>query len=100
MQASKQIQKYFKRLEEDVKQSYEIASAARQKGYDPEKRVDIPVAKGVAQRVEGLISAVAPQIMKSGVAERIIQLEKERIAEEKMHKLFCKAKHNKSRRMI
>jgi len=100
MEASEQVQEYFRRLEKETHESYEIAGRARKKGFDPEKRVDIPVAKGVAQRVEGLISAVAPQIMKSGVAERIIELETEygsldwrvalKIAEEVAKQKFCK----------
>lgn len=75
MKASDTMQKYFDRMESQVVKAYKIASQARAKGYDPEKKVDIPLAKGIAQRVEGLISAVSPKIMKSGVAQRIIQLE-------------------------
>ncbi|MFH2019857.1 MAG: DNA polymerase II large subunit [archaeon] len=75
MNASKELQKYFDDIEKEVMNSFKSAEQARQKGFDPEPIVNIPLAKGVAQRVEGLISAVSPKIMKSGVAQRIIQLE-------------------------
>jgi len=76
MKYSKDIQEYFEQIEEEVSKIHEIATKARKKGHDPENRVDIPLAKGIAQRVEGLISAVSPKIIKSGVAERINELEK------------------------
>ena len=77
MQTSPKIQKYFDCLDKEVKSCYNLANKAREKGVDPEKKVDIPLAKGIAQRVEGLISAEVPQILGSGVAERIKVLEKE-----------------------
>ncbi len=96
------MKKYFQAIDEDIKEQYAIAKSAREKGFDPENRVDIPLAKGIAQRVEGLISAATPQIMKSGVAERIIKLEKQygsldwrvglKIAEEVAQQKFCKFK--------
>lgn len=99
-QASKSIENYLTKIDEEVNLVYDFCSKARKKGYDPEEKVDIPLAKGIAQRVEGLISAVAPQIMKSGVAERITKLEKEygsldwrvalKIAEEVALQKFCK----------
>lgn len=75
MKYSEDIKKYFEQLEAETAKVHKIATLARKKGFDPEERVDIPIAKGIAQRVEGLISAVSPKILKSGVAERIIQLE-------------------------
>ncbi len=76
MNTSKEMQSYFVHLEKTITEAHKIATIARKKGFDPEERVDIPIAKGIAQRVEGLISAVSPKILNSGVAERIIQLEK------------------------
>lgn len=74
---SPQIQEYFDSLNERVLKEYEIANVAKSKGYDPEEFVDIPLAKNMAERVEGLIRVVAPQIVESGVVERITALEEE-----------------------
>lgn len=71
------INAYFSGLDEYVERAYEVAKKARAKGYDPTDNVEIPLAKEISQRVEGLISVFAPQILKSGVAERIQELEKE-----------------------
>lgn len=94
------MQEYFDRLDEQLRQAYKLGQQARQKGYDPEEKIDIPVAKGISERVEGLISAAAPQILNSGVAKRIDKLEKEygsldwrvalKIAEEVAFQKFCK----------
>ncbi len=77
METSKDMQGYFENLDEEVKKAYSIANKARLKGYDPDKRVEIILAKNMAERVEGLISVVAPQIVKRGIPERIIELEKQ-----------------------
>ena len=76
MEASPVIQKYFGKILQQVKQTHEIAVEARKKGYDPDTVVEIKLAKNMAERVVGLISVVAPQIVDSGVVERIIELEK------------------------
>ncbi|AJF61431.1 DNA polymerase II large subunit [archaeon GW2011_AR15] len=76
MNASKGMTEYFDRIDSGVLETYELAKKARELSFDPEQKVDIPIAKGVAQRVEGLISAVSPKILGSGVAQRIVQLEK------------------------
>jgi DNA polymerase II large subunit len=75
MSESREIKQYFENIDLEVERALKVADEARKKGYDPEESVNIPLAKGVAQRVEGLISAVSPKIMKSGVAERILELE-------------------------
>ena len=102
MQATNTIKNYFENMEGRINNCYKLAETARKKGFDPEEKVDIPLAKGIAQRVEGLISAVAPQILKSGIAQRIEKLEKEygvldwrvalKIAEEVAKQKFCKFK--------
>ena len=69
------IQEYNKFIESEIHRAYAVADVARKKGFDPEPRVDIPLVKDMAQRVEGVISVVAPQIIGSGVAERIKELE-------------------------
>lgn len=71
------IENYFKSLDEYVDKAYEVAQKAREKGFDPEPFVEMPLAKEISQRVEGLISVFSPQILKSGVAQRIQELEKE-----------------------
>ncbi|MBN2367471.1 DNA polymerase II large subunit, partial [Candidatus Woesearchaeota archaeon] len=100
LNASVEMEQYFDEIDLRIKKAYQLCTKAREKGYDPELRVDIPIAKGISERVEGLISAVAPQILGSGVAKRINQLEKEygsldwrvalKIAEEVAKQKFCK----------
>jgi DNA polymerase II large subunit len=102
METSETIKKYFDELEKEIQVTYKIGTEARKKGFDPEEKIDIPLAKGISERVEGLISAAAPQILHSGVAQRIQKLEKEygvldwriclKIAEEVAKQKFCKFK--------
>ncbi|HHI04164.1 MAG TPA: DNA polymerase II large subunit, partial [Candidatus Woesearchaeota archaeon] len=104
-QASPEIEKYFNSIDNEIKYSYKIAGEARKKGYDPEETVSIPLAKNMAERVEGLVSTVAPQIIGSGISKRIIELEKKYgsqawrialiIAEEIAKEKFCKFKDKK-----
>ena len=61
---------YFDRLEADTHHLYEIANEARSKGLDVETKTEVPLAKDLAERVEGL---VGPE----GVANRIKELEKD-----------------------
>jgi DNA polymerase II large subunit len=98
--ASPVIQDYFNRINTEVKKCYDIATTARHKGLDPEEEVSIPLAKNMAERVVGLISVIAPQIINTGIPERIIELEKQyglldwrvgfTIAEEVAKEKFCK----------
>lgn len=93
---------YFDDLKKEMNRVYEVAKKARQKGLDPACEVEIPIAENMAQRVEGLISAVAPQIKGTGVSNRIEELEKEhgkldwrvslKIALEVAQQKFCKFK--------
>ncbi len=94
------MQSYFNTINSDLKKIYEIANRSRALGYDPEETVEIPLAKDMAERVEGLISIVAPQIIGKGIPERIRALEKEfgvldwrvalKIADEISDEKFCK----------
>jgi DNA polymerase II large subunit len=59
---------YFRTLEEGVKKAYALAQEARKRGIDPAMEPEIPLAKGLAERVEGL---VGPE----GVARRIQELD-------------------------
>jgi len=75
MQASKKLQNYFKDIDERTQKALKLATAAREKGFDPEKHVDIPIAKNMAERVLGLISDLAPDLKNSNMVNRIIELE-------------------------
>jgi DNA polymerase II large subunit len=66
---------YFESLEEETKELYDIAAKARATGKDIEMEPEIPLAKDLAERVEGL---VGPE----GVAERIKELENDMSREE------------------
>ena len=66
---------YFDRLEAETHKLYEIANEARSKGLDVETKTEVPLAKDLAERVEGL---VGPE----GVAKRIKELEKDMSREE------------------
>jgi DNA polymerase II large subunit len=59
---------YFEDLEEETLKLYEIAKNARLKGHDIELEPEIPLAKDLAERVEGLVGP-------KGVAARIKELE-------------------------
>jgi len=71
------MEQYFKKIEEDVRKAYSVAEEARKKGHDPVENVEVPLARNMAERVEGLISVAAPQIKGSGIVERIMELEKD-----------------------
>ena len=102
MQASKQMQKYFEKLEKDCLKAYKVAEESRKKGYDPEEKVSIILAKTLADRVIGLMVVVAPQLKGAGAEKRIFELEKKyglldwrvafKIAEEIAQEKFCKFK--------
>ena len=97
--ASPSMQAYFSSLNEQMNRAFLVAVAARKKLLDPVPDVEIKLAKNMAERVVGLISVLAPQIVNSGVVERIIELEKQyaaldwrvafKIAEEIAQQKFC-----------
>ena len=66
---------YFEMLEKKTEELYDIAREARKQGKDLELVPEIPLAKDLAERVEGL---VGPE----GVAKRIKELEKDMSREE------------------
>lgn len=68
---------YFKYLEDETHKLYDIANEARGKGLDIELKTEIPLAKDLAERVEGL---VGPE----GVAKRIKKLENEDMNREEL----------------
>ncbi|MBI2548944.1 DNA polymerase II large subunit [Candidatus Woesearchaeota archaeon] len=105
MKRDQQIDQYFEQIMQEVDKVIVQAQHARKKGYDPEAKVEIPLARDMAERVEGLISAAAPQIIGSGISKRIKELEQEYgaldwrislvIAEEIAHEKFCTFKDKK-----
>ena len=66
---------YFETLEEATAQAYEVAKEARKKGHDIETEPEIPLAKNLAERVEGLVGP-------PGIAKHIKELEEEMSREE------------------
>ncbi|MCK4589235.1 MAG: DNA polymerase II large subunit [Nanoarchaeota archaeon] len=99
MEASPEMDKYFEGIEKETLRVHEVAEKARKINLDPEDKVDIPLAKNMAERVEGLISSVAPKLRGSGMTQRIRELEEEfglldwrvglKIAEEVAKEKFC-----------
>lgn len=93
-------QQYFKEIEKQTKGVYSVMEEARQKGLDPSPKVEIPLARSLAEKVVGLISTVYPQIEGSGITKRILELEKSYgkldpmvsfvIAEEVAKQKYCK----------
>lgn len=91
---------YFQNLKNEIDKVYSIANSARAKGYDPVNEVEIPLAMSMAEKVVGLISTIYSQVKDSGIAERILELEKEygkldptilfKISEEVAKQKFCK----------
>ncbi|MBW2979924.1 DNA polymerase II large subunit [Candidatus Woesearchaeota archaeon] len=103
---SKDMQEYFESIEKEVAKTYDVASKARKKGFDPVDKVELPLAKNMFERVEGLISVAAPQIKNTGIPKRIAALEKKygsldwrvalTIAKEVAEEKFCKFKDKKT----
>ncbi|MFH1456482.1 MAG: DNA polymerase II large subunit [archaeon] len=99
-EASPRIEKYMQNITDKVLKVYDIVNKAKSRGFDPDKEIQVPLAKNMAERVEGLISTVAPEIKGKGVVERLAELEKEfgsqdwrvalKIAEEVATEKFCK----------
>ncbi len=94
------IGKYFESMDKYLDNAYSIAKKARKKKFDPKFDVEMPLAKDISERVEGLISVAAPQLLGSGVAKRIQELEKKygkldwrvglQISFETANEQFCK----------
>jgi len=100
---SQKIKEYFENIKKKLNNAYELANEARGKKKDPEKKVEVILADNLVQRVEGLVSIITPQIINSGMAQRIVELEKKYgfldwrisliIAEEVAMEKFCKFKN-------
>ncbi len=97
--ASPMMQRYFETLKKASMAMVAIGKRARAAGFDPSDDVEIKLAENMAERVEGLISVLAPQIVGTGVVQRIIELERQfgaldwrvalKIAEEVAAQKFC-----------
>ncbi|MEK6862611.1 MAG: DNA polymerase II large subunit [Nanoarchaeota archaeon] len=74
---NEKIREYYDEIDNKIKIIYDLAEKARSLGYDPLNHVEIPLTRNMAERVEGLIGTVAPQIRGSGVVARIEELEKQ-----------------------
>ena len=93
-------EQYFKDFEVRVKEIYGVAEEAKKIGLDPSSKVEIPLARSMAEKVVGLISSLYPQLMDSGIEKRILELEDMwgkmnvsvafKIAEEIAKQKYCK----------
>ena len=100
VEASPIMNEYFKSIQDEVDRCHRMAKVAREKNLDPTSQVEVSLAANMAERVVGLISVLAPQIVGCGVVERIIALEKQygaldwrvamKISEEIALQKFCK----------
>jgi DNA polymerase II large subunit len=91
---------YFEELEKLINLNYKVAEEARKKGFDPVEKVEVPLARNLAEKVVGLISSIYPQLENSGIVKRIKELEEKyglldpavclQIAEEIAKEKFCK----------
>ncbi|MBS3109410.1 DNA polymerase II large subunit [Candidatus Woesearchaeota archaeon] len=98
--ASPAMQDYFRNVQEKVDKAYDQATKARLRMLDPENHVDIILAKNMAERVEGLVREVSPNLAGSGMVEQIYEYEKQynmldwrvafKIAEDVAKQKFCK----------
>lgn len=69
------MDKYFREIEREAKNCYEIATKARKKGFDPRAEVEISFAKDLADRVEELVGP-------KGIARKIRKYLREKGREE------------------
>ncbi|MEK6959677.1 MAG: DNA polymerase II large subunit [Nanoarchaeota archaeon] len=99
------MERYFKYIDDYIARSYDLTRKARSQGLDPEDDVPIPLSSDMAERVEGLISVLVPQIANKGMPVRIKELEEQfgsldwrvalKIAEDVANKKFCEFKDDK-----
>lgn len=97
--ASPHMHKYFDGIKKQVTHAHDCARKARAEHRDPDDVVEVQLAENMAERVVGLISVLAPQLVGTGVVDRIIKLEEQygaldwrvalKIAEEVAKQTFC-----------
>ena len=64
------VRNYFRTLDRGARACYDIAAKCRELGFDPEQRVEIPLAEDMAARVEELLSDYNVK----GISRRIREL--------------------------
>src|SRR3989344_4338309 len=74
---SLRVENIFSQINKDVIACYDLANRTKLLGYDPDDSVKIPLARNMAERVEGLISSVAPEVLGKGILARIQELEQQ-----------------------
>jgi len=92
-------EQYFSHLEKEVRKVYFIAEKAREKGLDPVDKVEVPLARSLAEKVVNLIGTIYPQLVNEAIINRILELEEIygkldvtvvfKIAEEVAKQKFC-----------
>src|SRR3989344_5687639 len=97
-----EIEGYFKKIDLETKKCYDVAGKAREKGFDPESKVETPIATSLAEKVLGLISVKYAQVNDKKIIVRILSLEEQygqlnptiafKIAEEIAREKYCKFK--------
>ena len=95
-----ETEKYFENFDKEIKKVYDLSNLAKRRGFDPVDKVEIPLAKTMAEKCVELIATIYPQMSGSGIDKRILELEKEfgkldstvvfKIAEEVAKQKFCK----------
>ncbi len=100
VECSENMKKYFESITSKVNIEIDIAKKSRKKGIDPKDDIELTLAKNSAERVVGLISVAAPQIIGKGIDKRIQELERKygildwrvalQIALEVAQEKFCK----------
>ena len=75
--AAKHIKEYFSTLKSKTIELHDLANKARKVGIDPQTKCDIPIAASVAERVEAIMGSISPNLIESGIVERIGELEKQ-----------------------
>ena len=73
--ASEKIHNYFNTLKNKTLELHNLANNAKTTGIDPQLKSDIPIAASVAERVEAIMGSISPNLIGSGVAKRISELE-------------------------
>ncbi len=71
------MEEYFENLQDKTNECYGLAQKARKLSLDPVDNVEIPIARSLAERVVGLMSAIYPQINNPDIVKRILDLESE-----------------------
>jgi DNA polymerase II large subunit len=93
---SKEYERYFSNIEDNLRKLYEVAAQARSRGLDPVLTPEPEVTHDIAERVEKLIGP-------PGVGERIRELETMdrremafKVAEEIVHGRFARIEREKA----